>query len=186
MIDFQANDPFAGILRKLERLPERVDHELGQVNIRIGRRVVATARKILDREVYGVPIPLTAQANIRLKPGSKVRTWNRKGRHGQWRRTGELLRGETFAVSREGRGSHSVTLTNPCDHADARLALGQPDPPNHARRRAGVQRDQSNRPPSERSQTRPVNWRRDAIAAEAEYIEAQYAAVIGQALEDDR
>jgi hypothetical protein len=117
----------------------------------------AEARRVLQSEVYAVPIPLTRGANARLRPGSRVRQFVSKGRHGKWRRFGTLLGGERA----EAEGPH-IVMQNTAGHAGARAALGQANPPNRAGRLAGIQRRQTG-PAEEQSHTRPVQWQQMAV-----------------------
>jgi hypothetical protein len=182
MIRLDIDSPFAALRRELDDLNDRLEKELRASNTRIGQKVSADAKRILNAEVYSVPIPLTASGNRALSARSRVRKQATKGRHGKWTRTGNLKRLETFALKVEGRGSFSVVLVNAASYAAARAALGQPNPPNRAGRKAGVQRAQTNLRPEERSRTRPVAWQAEAVEANERWIGEEYAAAIERAL----
>ncbi len=164
-----------------EGLNARLEAELRKANRDIGAVVTADSKELLQEEIDNVPIPLRRSANKKLTPGAKIRTKTTKGSHGQWSRTGNLKRSQTFRVESDGL---SVTVANTANYAAARAALGGPNPPNAKGRRAGSQRDQSHLDPAERSQTKAVgNWIVRVVRRREGWIRDRYQAAIARALE---
>jgi hypothetical protein len=169
------------LLRQLERLNADLTEEIERANERIGAKVSGDAKRLLQSEVYSVPIPLRASADRRLGPSAAVRSKTTKGSRGQWRRTGNLLRQETYRVSLDGA---SVILFNNAEEALPRAALGMENPPNAAGRKAGEQRPQTEKPEAQRSKTKAVgNWQTRAVEANRRLIGQEYEAGVARALE---
>ena len=184
MIFLQTTDPFPAVIRELERLDGLLVDELRAANNDIGALISGEAKRIIASEINAVPIPLTAGADRKLGAKSATRAKTTKGKHGQWSRTGNLLRQESFKLSSEGRSSVAVTFHNNANYSAARSALGGPNPPNVKGRRAGEQRAQSNVPPAQRSRTKAVgNWQERAVKLHEGWITRRYEQAIGKALE---
>lgn len=184
MIFLRCTDPFPAVIKELERLDALLVTELRKANQDIGARVSGDAKRIIASEINAVPIPLTRGADAKLGANSKRRTSTTKGKHGQWSRTGNLLRAESFALGIEGQGAVSVTLHNNANYSAARSALGGPNPPNAAGRKAGEQRPQSDVPVAQRSKTKAVgNWQERAVQINRDWITRRYEQAIAKALE---
>src|SRR3569833_1857836 len=103
------------ILRKMQARPQRVVSEPSGAARKIGPVVSGEAKRILQNDIYNVPIPLKATADHGLskvpvqlwahllasgafeKPlskNAKVRGKTTKEKYGQWERTGALKRNE--------------------------------------------------------------------------------------------
>lgn len=158
--------------------PAALRRELNAAGREIGAVVNAEAKTELQEQIYNVPIPLTAGADRRLGAKSATRGKTTKGKHGQWKRTGNLKRGETY----QAKGAE-ITFKNVASYSAARAALGMPNPPNKAKRKAGIQRKQAKKPAAQQSKTRPVgNWQWTAILRKRAYILARRRAAILRAL----
>lgn len=153
------------VLARMMARKQAVVREL-EVSARVLAPVlVAESKKILQTEIYNVPIPLKAASNRKLSEKAVLRAKTTKGSHGKWMRTGNLKRGETASAD-----GVDVLLTNNAEYSAARNALGGPNPPNAAGRKAGTQRAQSKTPEAERSKTRSVQWQKQAIETQRERI----------------
>lgn len=148
----------AALLRKMRRRPAAMKRELAAAARELSTVIAAETKKIIQTEIYDVPIPLKKRADEKLSAKAAVRTKTTKGSQGKWSRTGNLKRSET--ASPDGV---NVVLKNNADYAAARSALGGPNPPNNAGRQAGVQRPQAGVPTAQKSRTRSVQWQSQAI-----------------------
>lgn len=81
----------------------------------------AETKKILQAEIYDVPIPLKPKSDRKLSAKAAVRSKTTKGKHGKWQRSGALKRRETAYA----RGVN-VILENKQSYAASRHALGTP------------------------------------------------------------
>lgn len=160
-------DALQGVVAELN---EALERELRAANQGIGLRANAEAKRILQSEVYNVPIPLKAGADRRLSAGAKVRSRTTKGSLGRWQRTGALKRAETWALRAEGRGAHAVVLTNGQAYAVYRHDLGT----DRSSRKAGEQ--------SGKSPTRVCEWQREAVERLRDWIRAEYAGAVERAI----
>jgi hypothetical protein len=189
-IDSAHFDALEGVVRELNAALER---ELRAANLQIGAKLNAEAKRLLSDEVYGVPIPLTKAANRgtktqkALSAKTKARIFNTSTQRlkGQtirkWRRSSDLLHGEKWAVLPEV-GRFSIVLLNHTAYASPRNALGGPNPPNKAGRKAGIQRPQPKTPDAEKSKTRPIMWQLKAVEQNQGWIRLQYEGAIEKAL----
>lgn len=100
----------------------------------------------------------------------------------KWRRSGDLLNNERVVFPNPEGGIHSVMLVNSMSYAAARYALGGPNPPNEAGRKAGVQQTQKNVEANEKSNTRSVQWQEQAVKESRDWIRQQYELAISRAL----
>lgn len=141
----------AQIAQRMIRRKAAVLRNLSAAAVTIGNELTGHAKQILQAEVYSVPIPLKAASDRKLSPNAAVRKKTTKGKHGRWQRTGHLKRSESSRP--EGP---VVVLRNNAKYSAARAALGGPNPPNAAGRKAGVQ--------TGKSPTRAVgNWQLRAV-----------------------
>lgn len=206
MIEIQAGSANFGAIQDLVgELNAALEKELRAANTRIGLQMNAEAKKLLQEEIYNVPIPLLASADRtfdmarvpeQLRPflkeakfkralgvKNKVRSQTTKGRYGQWQRTANLLRQEMFTLTIDSRGAGGVILTNNANYAAARAALGGPNPPNRAGRRAGEQRPQNGKPDAQKSKTKAVgNWQFRVVRKNEQWIAVQYREAIARAI----
>lgn len=174
-IEFRGLDQ---LRRKLSHFDADLGEELIQASQRVGAQLSVASKRLLQKEVYAVPIPLTVAAERTLKASSPIRKQARKGRHGRWRRKGTLQQSETYALDRVSRGAQ-VRLVNNARHAAARAALGGPNPPNRANRRAGIQIPDDENP----SKTRPVgDWHARVVKEKRGLIRAEYRDAVIRAL----
>lgn len=147
---------------ELERLNGELLRELRVANERIGAQVHASSKRLLQSEVYNIPIPRSA--------GGKQK----------WRRGGDLKRSESFRLSANGL---MVILTNNSQHALPRHALGGPNPPNRAGRQSGEQQPQAGAPAAQRSRTKHVgHWQERAAQQNEAFIAREYRAALERAL----
>ena len=119
------------IIGRMERRRDAVIRELSAEAPRIGAVVSGEAKRIMQTEIYNVPIPAKAylmplgtggrRSRQGIKPGDSRLGTTTKGGLGRWTRTGHLKRSELWRV----RGP-VVTLTNNANYAAARNALGTP------------------------------------------------------------
>lgn len=105
------------ILRKMRQRQTAVVRELTQAAREIGAEVSGESKKVLQEEVYDVPIPFKASATGTQR--KKLAGKTTKGKAGAWSRTGNLKRQENFTV--EGP---TVVLRNNAKYAVARFNLG--------------------------------------------------------------
>ena len=82
------------ILGRMHARSARVRSELERAARDISNELTGEAKRVLQDEVYNVPIPLKASADRRLSPTAAVRSKTTKGKLGQWTRTGNLKRRE--------------------------------------------------------------------------------------------
>lgn len=206
MIEIRATSAAFGAVQDLVgELNAALERELRAANQRIGLHLNGQAKKLLQEEVYNVPIPLLASADRtfdmarvpeQLRPfvkeakfkkalgaKNKVREQTTKGQYGQWERTRFLRDQEMFTLTTDSRGAGGVVLTNNANYAAARAALGGPNPPNRAGRKAGEQRPQAGKPDAQKSKTKAVgNWQFRVVKKNREWIAEQYKAAIGRTL----
>lgn len=168
------------ILRKMEQRKDAVVRELTREAGTIAAVLGGDAKRILQDEIYNVPIPLKASADrhtdlskvpVHLRPfvlarrqfrnplavDSALRRQTTKGRAGKWRRTGNLKRMETA----KAEGPHVVLRNN------ARYSL--------ARNNLGTSAGRKIRSPGVKS----VQWQKQAVENRREWIlERRRAAVL--------
>lgn len=132
------------ILRKMNARKGRVVAELTREAGTIAAVLGADAKRILQDEVYNVPIPLKASADrhtdlskvpAHLRPfvlarrqfknplaaDSRLRQKTTKGKAGRWKRSGNLKRSETARAD-----GPNVVLQNNASYSLARNNLGTP------------------------------------------------------------
>jgi len=192
-IDPKDLEGMADYVRDLDNLLSRELEDA--MRRRIGPKLSADAKRILSARVYGVEIPfrkrlrgkLLAKARRQVGGGKKATPEDVlakvKGKFGggssgqpfrRWERAGDLIGAEGYEVRTDG-GDVELVLTNISGHARARNALGGPDPPNRAGRRAGEQ--------SGLSPTKEVHWQQEAVAASRDWIRREILAAVGRAWE---
>lgn len=182
-------DALQGIVAEMNDALER---ELKAANAQIGAKLNGEAKRLLSEEVYSVPIPFTKAANrgsatqkaLSEKTKKRIFETSTQRLKGQvirkWRRGGTLLHGEQWKYL--GTGEQGVILTNNTAYAAPRNALGGPNPPNRAGRKAGIQRPQPKTPDAEKSKTRPIQWQLKAVEQNKDWIRLQYVGAIGRAI----
>lgn len=148
----------AAVLRKMTRRGAAVKRALQQAARELVPLMAAENKRLIQSEIYDVPIPLKAGADKRLGQRAVIRTKTTKGSSGKWQRTGNLKRAETATAD-----GVDVLMRNNADYGAARYALGGPNPPNRAGRRAGTQRPQTGVPDAQKSKTRSVQWHSETI-----------------------
>lgn len=107
------------LVRRMNARKGAVVSELSTAARVIGREVHSESKRIIQRKIYDVPIPLKKSAEKRIGPAAKIRSRTTKGKHGQWERSGAIKRGETYQVS-----GPVVILKNNAGHAIYRYVLG--------------------------------------------------------------
>jgi hypothetical protein len=107
------------IIQAMNRRKGAVVRELTEAARVLGPEVSGECKRILQSEIYDVPIPLKASANRRLGKNAPVRNKTTKGKHGQWSRSGALKRNEGFRVV-----GPVLILTNNVKYAGPRYRLG--------------------------------------------------------------
>lgn len=150
--------------REVAQVNARLRRELQQAARRVGATVSGEAKRVMQEDVYNVPIPLKSSADRKLAASAKIRTRTTKGKHGQWRRTGNLKRQENWLVEAES-GGINVILVNNAAYAAARSDLGT---------------SRSSRQP--RGNTRSVQWQEEAVRRRRDWIRDQYQEAIRRAL----
>lgn len=161
----------AKLVAKMKRRQGAVKRELGVAARQLAIVAVASNKKIIQTEIYSIPIPLSAAADKRLSPGHRLRKATTKGhtqkikgkkvRTSQWTRENTIKQGESATAD-----GTDVVMRNNAAHAKARYALGAANPPNKAGRMSGSQRAQSGVPDAQKSKTRSVQWHEKTIVNE--------------------
>lgn len=109
----------AVLWKRMQKRREVIVRELERAAVLIGARLSAAAKKVMQEQIYDVPIPLRRSSDRLLARDSPIRKRTTKGRHGQWFRTGNLKRSEGWRV--EGT---TIILANNAIYSAARHALG--------------------------------------------------------------
>lgn len=115
------NHNAGSILRRMQSRRGRVIQELSQAAKTLGAEISGESKRILQNEIYNVPIPLKKSADRRLGPDAKIRSKTTKGKLGKWQRTGNLKRSESYTT--EGA---TIILRNNARYAAARYVQGLP------------------------------------------------------------
>jgi hypothetical protein len=148
----------AVIARRMRQRATDAERELNGAARVLGPELAAEAKKLLQSEIYNVPIPLKKTADRSLSKNAAIRKRTTKGAAGQWQRTGNLKRSEGWRV--EGA---TLYLTNNAEYAAARYTLGT------------SKSSRKIRTPTVRS----VQWQEQAITAKrARILEVRRQAVL--------
>ncbi len=158
----------AKIAAKMNRRKKSVEHELGVAARTLSLVMVGETKSIIQDKIYNVPIPLTKRADETLPANSPLRKATTKGhsrkvrgkqtRTSKWERSGNLKRSESATAD-----GADVVMRNNAKYAKPRFALGGPNPPNAAGRKAGTQRSQPNTPDAQKSKTVSTQWQSEAV-----------------------
>jgi len=142
------------IIARMNARKSAVVRELSQAAREIGAEVSGESKKILQADVYNVPIPFRAGATAAQRKRLAGKTT--KGSAGAWSRTGNLKRQENFTI--EGP---TVILRNNAKYAVARFNLGTAQ--GRKIRSPGVQSVQWQTEAIAKKRTRILEIRRKAL-----------------------
>lgn len=109
----------AKLVRKMRARRAAVERELKAAGRVLAPALNAEAKRIMQEQIYNVPIPLKKSSDRSLPTNAAVRRKTTKGKHGKWQRTGALKRRETARPV-----GMTVVLENRQRYAPARHALG--------------------------------------------------------------
>lgn len=111
-----------GVIRAMRERPQAVERELAAAARTLGPELSGESKRIIQSDIYNVPIPLSDAAEQRFGAKAKIREKTSKGKHGKWQRTGLLKRSEGYRLQ-----GPVVILTNSARHAGYRFRLGTSD-----------------------------------------------------------